>query len=207
MWKAHPDPDYVDAIYLSHRPADHYFGLPSVLLRFAEDERSKPLTILCPDGMKSVIIEMIDYGYLGALPKMNYEIKFKEVTEGKILFNDAELSFAASSHPVKNYAIAVMENGRKYAYSGDGNFNARTRELYRDCSLLVHESYAFGFDAHGHAEITAVIAMASEQNVKLLALTHIQRDVRKNRMLEIQEMIRKSDLDVIIPEPGDVLDV
>ncbi len=43
FWKHHPDSEYLDAIYISHRHADHYFGLPSILVRMAEDGRKKKL--------------------------------------------------------------------------------------------------------------------------------------------------------------------
>lgn len=208
LWKKHPNPDYLDAIYLSHRHADHYFGLPSVLVRFAEDKRTKSLVVLCPEGMKSITIEMIDYAYLGVLSTLNYPIEFHEVTLGKTLeFRNAGLDFAVSSHPVKNYAIRVSVDGKMYAYSGDGNFSVHTRELYSNCSLLVHDAYALGFKTSGHADIVNLIQMAKEQKVRRLALTHIQRDVRKTKMYEIRERILESQMDVIIPEPGDVLDI
>jgi ribonuclease BN (tRNA processing enzyme) len=208
LWKKHPEPDYLDAIYLSHRHADHYFGVPSVLVRFAEDKRTKSLTILCPEGMKSTILEMIDYAYLGVFPKLDFPIEFQEVTAGQtLIFQGTTLDFAISSHPVKNFAIRVSLNNRRYAYSGDGNFNVHTRQLYSNCSLLVHEAYAFGFEPTGHAEIAKLLEMAKDQKVERLALTHIEREVRKTRMREILDLIEESHLDVIIPEPGDVLEV
>jgi ribonuclease Z len=208
LWKQHPEADYIDAIYLSHRHADHYFGLPSVLLRFAEDGRNKPLALICQKGMKKVITEMIDYAYFGILPKLNFPIEFIEtVTEKPVFFKNASLNFAISSHPVKNFAIAVEHEGSKYAYSGDGNFNAMTRRLYTDCSLLVHEAYGLDAASHGHAEIGSLLSMAGDQNVRRLALTHIQREIRRSRMREIRDRIAGARVEVIIPEPGDVLEV
>jgi ribonuclease BN (tRNA processing enzyme) len=208
LWKKHPDPDYLDAIYVSHRHADHYFGLPSVLLRLKEDHRTKPLSIICQEGMKSILAEMIDYGYLGIIPKLDYPLEFLEVNAGSpFSFGNASFGFAISSHPVKNFSIAISVHESKYAYSGDGNFNAMTKRLYKDCSLLVHEAYGLGLESSGHAEIESLLLMMREQGVKKLALTHIQRDVRRNRMHEIRARIGESRLDVIIPEPGDVLDI
>jgi len=208
LWKAHPDPEYLDAIYISHRHADHYFGLPSVLVRLAEDKREKPLIIFCAEGTQSTLLEMIEYAYQGILPKIKYEIQFQEVTTREpFAFREARMEFAVSSHPVKNYAIAIYADGRKYAYSGDGNFNAHTRRLYHGCSLLVHDSYAFGFEVHGHAQIPELVTMAEEEKIERLALTHIQRDVRRTRLREVKDFVRHSPVDVIIPEPGDVLEV
>jgi len=82
-----------------------------------------------------------------------------------------------------------------------------TRKLYTDCSLLVHEAYGLDNESAGHAEIGRVVAMAKEQNATRLALTHIQRSIRRNRMQEIRKRIAETELDVIIPEPGDVLEI
>jgi ribonuclease Z len=208
LWKKHPDSEYLNAIYISHRHADHYFGLPSVLVRLAEDKRESPLTVLCAEGTKSTILEMIDYAYQGILPKLEFQIDIQEVTTARPLeFRNAKLEFALSSHPVKNFAIAVSADGRKYAYSGDGNFNNFTRGLYSSTSLLVHEAYSWDREVAGHANIREVVRMAQEQNVERLALTHIQREVRRAKINEIQAFVQKCALSVIIPEPGDVLEV
>src|SRR3972149_771845 len=71
LWRLQPDPDYLDAIYLSHRHADHYFGLPSYLVRLAEDGRQREILILCPQGMSTTVQEMIEYAYQGVLPKLD----------------------------------------------------------------------------------------------------------------------------------------
>src|SRR5215467_10789826 len=63
LWRCHPDPELLDAIYLSHRHADHYFGLPSYFVRLMEDGRSRDIVVICSEGMATVIQEMIDYAY------------------------------------------------------------------------------------------------------------------------------------------------
>src|SRR5262245_1893527 len=80
LWKLHPEHDLVDAIYISHRHADHYFGLPSYLLRLDEDGRTKPVEILCPEGLKKVILEMIDYAYQGVVSHFEFELIIHEVS-------------------------------------------------------------------------------------------------------------------------------
>ena len=89
IWRLHPEPDYIDAIFISHRHADHYFGLPSYLTRLAEDGRKREIEIVCAQGMQQVILQMIDYGYEGILPNwvlMLFFVKF----HGKKLLNFME---------------------------------------------------------------------------------------------------------------------
>lgn len=208
LWKLHPDPEYITAVYISHRHADHYFGLPSFLVRLAEDGRSHGIDVLCPEGMKQVILDMIDYAYLGIMAKLEYPIEIREVVAGETLeYGGAQLEFAPSSHPVKNYAVAVRADGEKYAYSGDGNFNDRTRKLYSGCSLLVHEAYSINEEVHGHARIADLLEMAQQEGIRKLALTHLQRHIRKERKQEILDLIARSGIHAFVPEVGEVYEV
>lgn len=208
LWKLRPDPDLLDAIYLSHRHADHYFGLPSYLIRLGEEGRTRDIEVLCPQGMKNTVLEMIEYAYQGTLPKLDFQLVVREVNAGEPLsYRGATLQFAPSSHPVKNFAIAVTVNGKKYAYSGDGNFTSHTRQLYQGCSVLVHETYDFEVEKFGHACITNVVRMAEDQQVKLLVLTHLNRDLRKKRLAEIREHVSNARIRVLIPEVGETLEV
>jgi ribonuclease BN (tRNA processing enzyme) len=204
LWKRYPDPEWVDAVYLSHRHADHYFGLPSYLIRLMEDERKRPLGILCPEGNEPVIREMIEYGYQGIMAHARFEVVFYEVKAGEpFAYRGAVLEFAPSSHPVKNYAIAVNAEGKRYAYSGDGNFTDHTRRLFHGCNLLVHEAYALDEAVKGHACIPEVLRMAKEEGVERIALTHLDRNVRRNRMAEVREAIQQSGMNAFVPEAGE----
>lgn len=208
LWKNHPEPDFLDAVYISHPHADHYFGLPSYMVRLAEDGRKEELLILCAVGVRSTIMEMIECAYRGLLAKIPLKIRVEEVTQGQpLLLKGATLEFAPSSHSVRNFAISVSLNGAKYAYSGDGNFTESTSRLYRDCSLLVHEAYCLGDPFHGHASIQEVIRMAEDANVRKLALTHLERTTRKNKRSEVEEMIKKSKIEVFLPEPGEIHEI
>ena len=111
--------------------------LPSVLIRFAEDGRKTDIPIFCAEGLAQQILAMIEIGYAALLPKLRFSTNFVEVKQGEAFpFRNAKLQFAQSIHPVKNFAISVEADGRKYCYSGDGNFNDRTAALYEDADLL-----------------------------------------------------------------------
>lgn len=208
LWKLHPEPDFLDAIYISHRHADHYFGLPSYLVRLAEDGRKREIEIICSQGMKSVILEMIDCAYQGVVSHLGFSLTFHEVSHEKpFSYRNALMGFAPSSHPVKNYAIAVTLGERKYAYSGDGNFNEHTSRLYRDCSLLVHESYSIDEEVKGHAKVIDLLKMSKEWNVERLALTHIQRSLRRERMNEIENRIQNSGISAFVPQVGEIHEI
>jgi ribonuclease BN (tRNA processing enzyme) len=208
LWKMHPEPEYLDAIYISHRHADHYFGLPSYLVRLAEDGRKRDIEIICSQELKTVILEMIDYAYLGVLSHLGFSLIFHEVSPANPFpYRGAWMEFAVSSHPVMNLSIAIKMHEKKYAYSGDGNFNENTARLYQNCTFLVHEAYSITDPARGHATIANLLEMAKQRKVERLALTHIQRNLRRERMSEIQRLIQLSGVSAFVAQSGEIYDI
>jgi len=208
LWRLHPDPELLDAIYLSHRHADHYFGLPSYFVRLMEDGRSRDIDVICSEGMATVIQEMIDYAYQNVMSHAKFGVNYIEVVAGEPLqYHNAKLEFAPSSHPVRNYAIKVSVEGSSYAYSGDGNFTEQTRELYHGSSLVAHEAYSFDEAVKGHACIKEVIQMAKDEKVQKLALTHLNRDLRKLHRAQIEQYIQQSAVVAFIPDAGTIVDL
>lgn len=202
LWKYNPDPSFLDAIYISHRHADHYFGIPALLVRMWEEKRTKPLTIVCQRDLKKVIQELIEYGYKSLSDKFEFKLNFREVEEHQsITFNELKLGFAPTIHSVNNLAIKISDGKNTVCYSGDGKFNKETEKLYKNSDLVIHESYLFDQNTPGHACITDLINMSQRNHIKCLALTHLQRDLRRKEIARIKTQFSKEDLKIIIPDP------
>lgn len=203
LWKFNDDQSFLDAIYISHSHADHYFGIPALLYRMREEERKKPLTIICQDN--KIIKDIIDYGYKNLYSKLRFDINFIEVEEEQtIQFNDLKFLFASTTHSISNFAIKIDDGKKSLCYSGDGGFNEKTEELYKNSDLVIHEAYLYDEKKIGHGCITDLIKMAEENNVKCLALTHIHRDLRKE--LD-KKNISSKKVKVMIPKPFDKLKI
>ena len=63
------------------------------------------------------------------------------------------------------------------------------------------ETYLYDQEKIGHSSIISAIKFAEENNVKCLALTHMNRDFRKNDLAKIRDKIKSDKLKIIIPEP------
>jgi len=87
-------------------------------------------------------------------------------------------------------------------YSGDGAPN-KTGNFYNDLDLLVQETYLYDQEKISHASIIAAIKFSEENNIKCLALTHINRNFRKDDLPKIKDKIKSDKVKIIIPEPLD----
>lgn len=176
LWKYNNDQGLLDAVYISHSHADHYFGLPALLNRMREEKRKKDLVIIFSE--EKVIKDLIDFGYKGLYPRLGFKVIFQKTKDIKI--NDLNLSFAKTNHVIDNLAVKIESRGRSVCYSGDGGFTPDAEKLYSSCDLLIHEAYLFNRKEEGHGCVTDLIKMAERNNIKCLALTHINRFLRKD---------------------------
>jgi ribonuclease BN (tRNA processing enzyme) len=204
LWKLYPDQSFLDALYISHTHADHYFGVPPLLVRMWEEKREKPFTIICPKGSISTVEELVEYGYKGISERFGFTITFKEAEEAKtITLNELELSFARTEHPANNHALKVSDGKHSVCFSGDGMFTEETEKLYRNSDLVIHEAYLYDTKLPGHACVTDLVQMAKANNIACLALTHLQREFRKNYSDTLKKELVDEKIRVIVPKPSE----
>jgi len=200
LWKFNSGHDFLDAIYISHQHADHYFGLPIVLERMWEEGREKELTIICQKELEDSFWQLMDFAYRGFFEKFKYKINFIEAKIGKSAeFHDLKLSFGKTTHPREDLAIKIENDGKSVIYSGDGA--PERGDFYKNSDLLIQETYLYDQDKMGHASIVSAIKFAEDNNIKCLALTHMNRNFRKNELPEIRDKIKSDKVKIIIPEP------
>lgn len=204
-----PDPLELDAIYLTHFHGDHYFGLPALLVRMAEEGRSKPLTIIGPKGVERNVSAMQELAYAGTMSKAPYELKIVRATpEDRLHVAGFVLSFAPNGHLVPCQSIRVDFNGKSLFYSGDGRPTEETAALARGCDLVVHEAFALEGEVPGHGTVDASIDFALNAGAGKLALVHIQRRTRKERKADILKKLEVvQGVEALLPEPGFALQI
>src|SRR5206468_2214339 len=94
------EPDHIDALYITHFHADHCFGIPPILIRWIEDGRKKPFTIIGQTGTKERILQIFELAYPGVIEKFSYKLDFIENDEA-LQFQELSLHFAETEHSVK----------------------------------------------------------------------------------------------------------
>ena len=83
--KLKQDPGEIEVIFVSHFHGDHYFGLPFLLLEYAElAPRTKGLTIVGPPGIAKRLQSVTDLAFSNVFRKdRGYHLDFIEAEHGK----------------------------------------------------------------------------------------------------------------------------
>jgi ribonuclease Z len=207
VWATVPDPNEIDLIYISHPHADHYFGLPALLGRWWEDNRTKPLTILARTALLDQVRGLMEAGYFQLASRFRYDIDYRSAEPDKTVeLGGATFRFAQTEHSVTNYAVRIQAENKSVCYSGDGMYTKESVALFARSDLLIHEAYWFE-SSHVHADIDGLISVADREQVRRLALVHVQRAIRREPAPLLAAMARANNTQVSLPEPMAVYDI
>lgn len=208
------DLNYLDCIYFSHFHYDHAEGILPVLCVMAKfdaapylEPRKRPITIILPKGDGKRLVTSIKMHHTTVMEKFGYELKFVEVSPGdEIRFKSLKMRFSESRHSRKTLAVRIESGGKSFAYGGDGAPTKGSLKLYDGVDLLVHDAYSLKKSkALSHGTIPKLLDLAKKINMGKLALVHINRHERKDKMDKILKAISERGLKerVFIPEDGD----
>lgn len=209
LYRYADNPTDLDAIYLTHFHGDHFFGLPALLLRFWEEGRAKPLTIVGQAGLQRTVETLMDLAYPNFRKKWAFPVAYVEVADGDaVAVAGFQLSVAASEHSQTNLAARVACEGASVFYSGDGRPTEATQALAAGVDLVLHESFSLEADTPGHGTIPGSVAFCRRAGARRLGLVHVRRDIRRDRRPEIEAYLKTvTDIDARLPEPGDVYEL
>lgn len=93
----------IDTICFTHYHADHISGLPGLLLDMANSDRTEPVTMIGPRGLKRVVSALRVIA-----PELPYEIEYRELEER---------TQAIDMHGYSLHAFKVNHNVTCYGYS------------------------------------------------------------------------------------------
>ncbi len=205
FWQLGLHPNALNGIWISHFHADHAFGIPALLVRFWEEKRSEDLHIFGQKEVESFVHKCLDLAYPNFYPRLNYSLRFKEVEPGEtVTALGLSWSTAVNDHSQRDLALRLESASKSLFYSGDGRPTSETSALARDSHLVIHEAYHLSDQVAGHGTVVGCLEMAKASQAQRLALVHIQRQVRRERIGELRELAESvEDLEVLVPEPGD----
>jgi ribonuclease BN (tRNA processing enzyme) len=137
-------PADIEAVFISHFHADHFFGIPFLLLEYAElSHRDRDLTIVGPPGIQERVRMLTKIGFPYLLEReQSYEQQYIDLSDGKRGEVDT-LRFLARSvthvEELECFGYRVEVGGRVLAYSGDTVFCESLIELAEGADVFVVE--------------------------------------------------------------------
>lgn len=204
-FRDHDDPNALDMVWISHLHGDHFFGLPLLLLRFWEMKRTKPLLIAGHAKVEHTAQQAMELAYPGFANKLGYELEFLAVEPGQThRIPGLTLRAAPTNHSQPNLGLRLNDGAHAIYYSGDGRPTAQTRELARDCDLIIHEAFLLVDAIDNHGSINGCLELMAATGSARLALVHLERNFRKKQAAAISAILAKNKA-VMLPRDGDRL--
>ena len=190
------NPKNLKVVFLTHLHSDHTTGYPDLILTPWVLERSDPLKVFGPKGIKNMTTKIleaykadIDYRIDGLEPanESGWKVEAVEVNEG-IIYEDElieVIAFKVNHGTWDNaYGYKFITEDKTIVVSGDTAPSKQLIEISRGVDILVHEVYSqAGFNrrtevwkkyhASHHTSTKELAEIANEVQPKLLVLTHV----------------------------------
>lgn len=137
-------PEDIEAVFISHFHGDHFFGLPFLLLEYAEmANRTKDLTIIGPPGVEDRVSAVTEAGFPNVPHKeKTYHEMYVDLGDG-LEGEVAGLRFIARSvdhvPELECFGFRVEVGGRTVAYSGDSVMCDALLELADGADVFIVE--------------------------------------------------------------------
>lgn len=132
----------VEAVFISHFHADHFFGLPFLFLDAKYGDRESGLTIVGPPGIEEQTMQLTRLGFPSAVEGPAYRRRFVEVKDG-YTGEVAGLNFTSARvehvDELDCYAFRVEVDGRGVVYSGDTKLCDGLLRLVEGADVVVTE--------------------------------------------------------------------
>ena len=177
------DPASIEMILITHFHADHFGGIPFLLLDAQFSKRETPLTIAGPPGLNAAFITVMEALFPGSssvqqrFPLNLLELAPREEAEiGNVLMTPFQVNHC-SADGLFYYAYRVSAEDRTFTYTGDTEWTNELIQAARDTDLLIAEAYFFEKKVRGHLDLKTLIRHLELVQSKRIILTHMSNDM------------------------------
>jgi ribonuclease BN (tRNA processing enzyme) len=194
--------DAIDVIALSHFHADHFAGVPQLVLAATyEDARRHPLRIAGPPGVEKRVRACADaIGYPLAGRALPFELQFVEIgADARVDLGPARVGAFATHHDPAScpHGLAVEADGRRLVYSGDTGWFDGLADHARGADLFVCECTFYENPLPDHLSYRVLHAQRARFACERILLTHLGSEMTN----------RRGELELTTADDGDSFDV
>lgn len=169
----------IDAVFISHFHADHFFGLPFLFLDYVyEHKRTRDLTIVGPPGVEDTVERLTELGFPGLTHSDGpYRRRYLEIKEGTRQ-EAAGLAFETvrvdHSESLECFGFKARVGDRTLSYAGDALMSDGVRDLARDADVLVVDCSCWEGDCGPHIGLDDIRRLRREvAATTTFILTHL----------------------------------
>lgn len=170
--------DDVDMILISHFHADHFGGIPFLLLQaHYVDRREKPLTIIGPEGLEKKCRDLMAIMYPGSPEKIFdlLDIEFVELAGVKIYSDqDLRIQFYPVQHSelTNPHGIRIHFQDVIVGYTGDTEWCKNVEVIAKGTNLFVADCSFYDLKVDGHMNQKDLEKNVSKLKSEQILLTH-----------------------------------
>jgi ribonuclease BN (tRNA processing enzyme) len=186
----------LDIVFITHLHSDHTLGLPDLMLSPWTLERTAPLAVYGPPGIKAMT-DNIGVAYRedirnridGREPanKTGYRVIAHEIQRPAVVYRDSNVTVRAFAVPhgdwKRSYGYRFETRDRTIVVTGDTRSSDSVVTACNGCDVLVHEVYSAErfktrppewqrYHALAHTSTTELARLATRARPKLLVLYH-----------------------------------
>jgi ribonuclease BN (tRNA processing enzyme) len=184
----------IDVVFISHFHADHFFGLPFLLLDGRYGGRTSDLTIVGPPGIESRVDGLMALGYERVLEEAKFERHYVEMKDGSSLaIGDIEVTAAEIAHVDELECLAYrakIAGGRSLVYSGDTTLCDPLVALVEGADVLVLECSPR--EARVHLSPAGLEEVARHAPDATVIATHLDGVLQREGVIVAQDLERYS---------------
>lgn len=175
--------DDIDAVIISHFHADHFAGLPFLLIEGRVIGRTRPLHIVGPPGIRERVAQAMEVLFPGAGAPGEFPVEYTEyrdsesVDAGTMSITAWPVVHAPATSP---HALRIDVAGRTIAYSGDTEWADALIDVAKDADVFICEVSGFDGPVGIHLDYPSLLEHRPDIVCRRMVITHMGTAVLDN---------------------------